>query len=445
MKGDKKTAVVSRYFFKKRGEKKNMNTKRMVGIVAVAIAMLLVITSASPVMAQDVSAVVEEIDKNMDELKEAAEVIHEETKVIIIGVEGMPDEMKATAKTVHLSSHALKHIEVYMGNYIGKLETYKAEPEKNKEKMLVTVGKVEALLRVYKDIVGASEFVTAMELPVTGKSPHDLIHLLMENPDVQASPEAISAAGDIHTASHGLADAAQAMRLNLEELEYALEEAPASAPKESGSEVAESVGKIDKNMAELIEATEIIHKQTDAIIGVEGMPDEVAAMAETAHLSTHGLEFIGVYMESSIGELDTYKAEPTKNKAKMLVTVGKIEALRKLYQDTMAAGDFVTTMRLPVAGKSPHDLIHLLMENPDVQAAPKAISAAGDVHTASHDLDDAAQSMRLNLEDLEDALADLEEATPAAATPTPKQPGFEAAFAIAGILAVAYMVLKRNR
>ena len=265
MKGDKKTGVVSSYFFfkKKGGEKKNMNTKRMVGIVAVAIAMLLVITNASPVMAQDVSTVVEKIDKNMDELKEAAEVIHEETKVIILGVEGMPDEMKATAKTVHLSSHALKHLEVYMGNYIEKLETYKAEPEKNKEKMLVTVG--------------------------------------------------------------------------------------------------------------------------------------------------------------------------------------KIEALRKLYQDSMAAGDFVTTMRLPVTGKSPHDLIHLLMENPDVRASPEAISAAGDVHTASHDLDDAAKSMRLNLEELEDALADLEEATPAAATPTPKQPGFEAVFAIAGILAVAYMVLKRNR
>ena len=426
-----------------------MNTKRMVGRVAVAIAMLLAITSASPVMAQDVSAVVEKIDKNMVELKGAAEIIHEETKVIISGVEGMPDEMKDTAKTVHLSSHGLKHIEVYMGNDIGKLDTYKADPEKNREKMLVTVGKIEALLRVYKDIVGASEFVTTMELPVTGKSPYDLTHLLIENPDVQASPEAISAAGDVHTAVHDLNDAAQSMRLNLEELEDALAEAPASTPKESGSEVAESVGNIDKNMAELIEATEIIHKQTDAIIGVEGMPDEVAAMAETAHLSTHGLEFIGVYMESYIEKLDTYKAEPEKNKAKMLVTVGKIEALRKLYQDTIDAGDFVTTMRLPVTGKSPHDLIHLLMENSEVQAAPEAISAAGDVHTASHDLNDAAQAMRLNLEELEDALAELEEPTTATAaptpTPTPEGAGFEAAFTIAGILAVAYMVFRKNR
>jgi len=39
-----------------------MNTKRMIGIVAVATAMLFAITSASPVMAQDVSAVVEKID-----------------------------------------------------------------------------------------------------------------------------------------------------------------------------------------------------------------------------------------------------------------------------------------------------------------------------------------------------------------------------------------------
>jgi len=425
-----------------------MNTKRMVGIVTMAIAMLLAITSASPVMAQDASALVEEIDTNMAELKGASEIIHEETKVIISGVESMPDEMKDTAKTVHLSSHALKHIEVYMDSYIGKLDTYKAEPEKNREKMLFTVGKIEALLRVYKDIVTASEFVTAMELPVTGKSPYDLTHILIENPDVQASPEAISAAGDVHTAVHDLGDAAQAMRLNLEELEYALEEAPASAPKESGYEVAESVGNIDKNMVELTEATATIHKQTDAIIGVEGMPDEVAAIAETAHLSTHSLEFIGVYMESSIGELDTYKAEPGKNKAKMLVTAGKIEALRKLHQDTIDSSDFVTTMRLPVTGKSPYDLTHILIENPDVQASPEAISAAGDVHTAVHDLGDAAKSMRLNLEELEDVLAELEGPTTTAATaptPTADAPGFEAAFAIAGILAVAYMVFKKNR
>jgi hypothetical protein len=196
-----------------------------------------------------------------------------------------------------------------------------------------------------------------------------LIHLLIENPDVKAAPEAKSAADAVHTASHALDDAAQAMRLNLEELEYALEEAPASAPKESGSEVAESVGKIDKNMAELIEATEVIHKQTDTIIGVEGMPDEVADMAETVHLSTHGLEFIGVYMENDIGKLDTYKAEPTKNKAKILVTAGKIEALLRVYKDIVGASEFVTAMELPVTGKSPHDLIHLLIENPDVKAA----------------------------------------------------------------------------
>ena len=245
MKGDKKTGVVSRYFKKKGGEKKNMNTKRMVGIVAVAIAMLLVITNTSPVMAQDVSTVVEKIDKNMDELKEAAEVIHEETKVIIHGVEGMPDEIKATAKTVHLSSHALKHIEVYMDSYIGKLDTYKAEPEKNKAKMLVTVGKIEALRKLYQDTIDAGDFVTTMRLPVTGKSPYDLIHVLIENPDVQASPEAISAAGDVHTAVHDLDDAAQAMRLNLEELEHALAEleepttaaaAPTPAPKAPGFE-----------------------------------------------------------------------------------------------------------------------------------------------------------------------------------------------------------------
>jgi len=424
-----------------------MNTKGMVGIVTVAIAMLLFITSASPVMAQDVSAVVEKIEQNMAELEEAAEVIHKQTDTII-GVEGMPDEMADTAETVHLSTHALNHIGVYMESDIGKLNTYKAEPDENREKILFTVGKIEALRKLYQDTIDSGDFVTTMRLPVTGKSPYDLIHLLIENPEVQASPEAISAAGDVHTAVHDLEDASKAMRLNLEELEDILTESPAPA---SGSGIAESVGNIDTNMVELKGAAEVIHEETKVIIsGVEGMPDEMKATAKTVHLSSHALKHIEVYMGSYIGKLDTYKAEPGENKAKMLVTAGKIEALRKLYQDTIDSSDFVTTMRLPVTGKSPYDLTHILIENPDVQASPEAISAAGDVHTAVHDLGDAAKSMRLNLEELEDALAELEGPTTTAATaptpiPTADAPGFEAAFAIAGILAVAYMVFRKNR
>jgi len=427
-----------------------MNTKRIVGIITVATAMLLALTSASPVMAQDVSAVVEKIDANMAELEGAAKIIHDETDAII-GIEGVPDEMKDTADTVHLSTHALNHIGVYMGSDIGKLDTYKADPDKNREEMLFTLGKIEALRKLYQDTIDSGDFVTTMNLPVTGKSPYDLIHGLIENPEVQASPEAISAAGDVHSAVHDLGDAAKSMRLNLEELEDALAEAPAPAPKESGSEIAESVGNIDKDMVELKGAAEVIHEETKVIIsGVESMPDEMKATAKTVHLSAHALKHIEVYMDSYIGKLDTYKTEPEKNKAKMLVTAGKTEALRKLYQDTIDSGDFVTTMELPVTGKSPYDLIHLLIENPDVQASPEAISAAGDVHTAVHDLGDAAKSMRLNLEGLEDALAELEgSTTAAAAAPTPistsDTPGFEAAFAIAGILAVAYMVFRKNR
>ncbi|MBU4445411.1 PGF-CTERM sorting domain-containing protein [bacterium] len=35
--------------------------------------------------------------------------------------------------------------------------------------------------------------------------------------------------------------------------------------------------------------------------------------------------------------------------------------------------------------------------------------------------------------------------TPVPATPTPKEPGFEAVFAIAGLLAVAYLVLRQKK
>ncbi len=218
------------------------------------------------------------------------------------------------------------------------------------------------------------------------------------------------------------------------------------APVMAQEDVSAVVGEIDKNMAELIEATEIIHMQTDAILGVEGIPEEVAAKAETVHLSSHALAHIGVYMENNIAKLDTYKAEPEKNTAKILVTVGKIEALRKLHQDTIDAGDFVTAMELPVTGKAPHELVHVLIEDPDVIASPEAKSAADDIHNALHAFDDASKAMRLNLEDLEYTIAAAPAAAPAAAsTPTPTPPGFEAIFAIAGILAVAYLVHRRTR
>ena len=418
-----------------------MNTKRMVGIVAVAIAMLFVTTSVAPVMAQDVSAVVEGIDKDMAELIDATEIIHTQTDAIL-GVEGIPEEVAAKAETVHLSSHALAHIAVYMENNIAKLDTYKAEPEKDTTKILVTVGKIEALRKLHQDTIDAGDFVTTMELPVTGKAPHELVHVLVEDPDVIASPEAKSAADDIHNALHAFDDASKAMRLNLEDLEYTLAEPPVTV------DISAVVEGIDNDMAELIDATEVIHIQTDAILGVEGIPEEVAAKAETVHLSSHALAHIAVYMENNIAKLDTYKAEPEKDTTKILVTVGKIEALRKLHQDTIDAGDFVTTMELPVTGKAPHELVHVLVEDPDVIASPEAKSAADDIHNALHAFDDASKAMRLNLEDLEYTIAAAAPATaaPAAAsTPTPTPPGFEAIFAIAGILAVAYLVHRRTR
>jgi len=131
-----------------------------------------------------------------------------------------------------------------------------------------------------------------------------------------------------------------------------------------------------------------------------------------------------------------------------LVTMGKIEALRKLHQDTIDAGDFVTTMELPVTGKAPHELVHVLIEDPDVIASPEAKSAADAIHNALHAFDDASKAMRLNLEDLEytiAAAAPAAAAPAAASTPTPTPPGFEAIFAIAGISAVAYLVLRRTR
>ncbi|MEA1925535.1 MAG: hypothetical protein U9M95_06675 [Candidatus Altiarchaeota archaeon] len=178
------------------------------------------------------------------------------------------------------------------------------------------------------------------------------------------------------------------------------------------------VREINKNMDEFKEATEVIHEKTDTILGVVEGGSEVADMTETVHLSSHALKHIGVYMENDIAKLDGYKADPAKNRAEMLVAAGKIDALRKMYIDTGTSQEFVTTMELPYTGKSPHDLAHLIIKDKEITASTEAKSAADEIHTAMHTLDDASKAMRLNLEELGYALEELEPEAESTSTTT---------------------------
>ena len=418
-----------------------MNTKRKVGIVAVAIAMMVVTTSVAPVMAQDVSPVVDGIRKNLDELKEANGVIHAQTDVILEGLE--EGDLADMVETTHLSSHGLLYILPKMEAAITELDAYKANPEANAGKILAAKGKLDTLCKMADEIPGTTKFSGLMEWPNTEKSPHDLVHVFMTDPAITGVTEYKDAADALHESMHGIEGAASTMEGNLDTLEDMMAEL--EAPK--AQDVSPVVDGIRKNLDELKEANGVIHAQTDVIL--EGLEEgDLADMVETTHLSSHGLLYILPKMEAAITELDAYKANPEANAGKILAAKGKLDTLCKMADEIPGTTKFSGLMEWPNTEKSPHDLVHVFMTDPAITGVTEYKDAADALHESMHGIEGAASTMEGNLDTLEDVIGELgAPAAAAAATPaaTPKEPGFEAVFAIAGILAIAYLVLRRTR
>ena len=418
-----------------------MNTKRRVEIVAVAIAMLVALTSVAPVMAQDVSPVVDGIRKNLDELKEANGVIHAQTDVILDGLEA--GDLADMVETSHLSSHGLLYVLPKMEAAITELDAYKANPEANAGKILVAKGKLEILCEMADEIPGTTKFSGLMEWPNTEKSPHDLVHVFMTDPAITGVTEYKDAADALHESMHAIEGAASTMEGNLDTLEDMVAEL--EAPK--AQDVSPVVDGIRKNLNELKEANGVIHAQTDVILdGLEA--GDLADMVETSHLSSHGLLYVLPKMEAAITELDAYKANPEANAGKILVAKGKLEILCEMADEIPGTTKFSGLMEWPNTEKSPHDLVHVFMTDPAITGVTEYKDAADALHESMHAIEGAASTMEGNLDTLEDVIGELgAPAAAPAATPaaTPKEPGFEAVFAIAGILAIAYLVFRRTR
>ena len=420
-----------------------MNTKRMVGIVAVAIAMLVALTSVSPVMAQDVSPVVEGIHKNLDELKEANHVIHVQTDVILGGLE--EGDLADMVETTHLSSHGILYIMPKLEAALTELDAYKANPKANAGKILVAKGKLEILCEMADEIPGTTKFSGLMEWPNTETSPHDLVHVFMTDPAITGVTEYKTAADALHESMHGIEGATSTMEGNLNTLEDVIGELEAA----KAQDVSPVVEGIHKNLDELKEANHVIHVQTDVILG--GLEEgDLADMVETTHLSSHGILYIMPKLEAALTELDAYKANPKANAGKILVAKGKLEILCEMADEIPGTTKFSGLMEWPNTETSPHDLVHVFMTDPAITGVTEYKTAADALHESMHGIEGATSTMEGNLDTLEDVIGELgapaaPAATPAAPTATPKEPGFEAVFAIAGILAIAYLVLRRTR
>jgi hypothetical protein len=156
---------------------------------------------------------------------------------------------------------------------------------------------------------------------------------------------------------------------------------------------------IKTDISDIEAANEVIHVETDTILeGTEPLSDELAGMVETAHMSSHAVLILMPYIETTVTELDAYKANPEANRGEILVAIGKLETLNKLMASAIGSTKWVSLMEWPVTNESPHDLVHALGENADIQAVPEYKEAAEKLHTAMHGIDDATSSLELDLE-----------------------------------------------
>ena len=176
-------------------------------------------TPAAPALdVAEIGAAIDGVKADMSALEAAADVIHNETDVILEGEAPLPDEVLDMTDAVHMSSHAMKLLAVHMNSYIGKLDTYKADPESNRGKILAAAGKIEALRKIFIESTTTTDFSGWMEWPYTEKSPHDTVHILIGDDDIKANPEYKEAADAMHEAMHAFEEAGGSMRFHLEDL-----------------------------------------------------------------------------------------------------------------------------------------------------------------------------------------------------------------------------------
>ena len=161
---------------------------------------------------------------------------------------------------------------------------------------------------------------------------------------------------------------------------------------------------IKAGMEDLKKAEKVIHVKSDVIVFEEALSEEIRGMAETVHLSTHGLEYLFPYMDAVVDKLTAYREDPAKHRDEILVLCGKLSSLVEAFRDMVKTKEFVSLMELPYPEKAPHEISHMLLENESVQKIGKTKEASSLVHNAMHDLEDALKGMELKIKALIDAL-----------------------------------------
>ena len=166
--------------------------------------------------AEAISNTLEAVKTDIADIEEHNHVIHVETDTILEGSEPLSDDLSGQVETAHMSSHGVLLVLPYMKSALTEIDSYKANPEENRGKILVAIGKLEVLGKLAASAPGSTKWTKLMEWPVTGETPHDLVHSFYEDEAITSIPEYKEAAGKLHDAMHGMESSTSSLELNLE-------------------------------------------------------------------------------------------------------------------------------------------------------------------------------------------------------------------------------------
>jgi len=115
--------------------------------------------------------------------------------------------------------------------------------------------------------------------------------------------------------------------------------------------IKEAVEELDEHAHELIEITMAVHDNTEEIADDESLKDDLRAMAEEIHVSSHELGHIAEHIHEHVEELEPLAADPEANKAEIK------EALDEIVE---YLGEYAGVL------EAKHDLVHkVLFKTPD--------------------------------------------------------------------------------
>lgn len=390
--------------------------KMNLGMKSILLAIMMVMLACSfPVSAHEETpaAIVAEIGEHAEELSTVAGNIHDETEMIADD-ESLDEALRAKGEEVHLSSHDIDHCAQELLKSVEALNGLVADPEANMDA-------IEAEIADMKEHIEECQGVM--------ESKGDIVHALgSEVPETHAEY-----ADNTHDYYHEAEAVLRDVDSHVGELEESLgigTASAASAAPASGN-VAVALEEVEVHANELLEIAGNIHDETEYIADDETLSDDIRAVGEEIHLSSHDIEHCAKEVLEHVETIRGLAVDVEANGAAIDEEIGEINAHLEECSGII---------------ESKHDKLHEL-----TGTVPETHTEYADnTHDYYHEAEYLVSDIQEHVSELQDAIENPTSETEAKAAPEPEAeaaaeesgnsaPGFGLVLALAGLLCMVFL------